>query len=201
MRLSIVLAPFTPFLSEELYKKLTGGESVHLLNWPKAGIVNDKVVHDMSIVRAAITEGLSVRAQASIKVRQPLSRATVPHIPENYKEIITEELNVKEVVFSDSVDTVQLDVTLTDTLRKEGLARELIRFIQSARKKAGLDIDDRINLLLQTKSSDITEAIQLFSDVIQHETLSMFVEQISPEHFSEEVHIEGHTLKIGIRKK
>src|SRR6185437_13378344 len=72
VHLSMVLAPFVPFLAEELYQKLTGGESVHLLDWPKAGRVDDLALERMAYVRNVINEGLSQRAAGGIKVRQPL---------------------------------------------------------------------------------------------------------------------------------
>ena len=93
------MAPFTPFLAEELYQKLTGGESVHLLDWPEAGQSNQQLLEDMQRARSYITEGLSLRATASIKVRQPLASVTTPELPELYREIIEEELNVKSVLW------------------------------------------------------------------------------------------------------
>jgi isoleucyl-tRNA synthetase len=77
LRLSVLMAPFTPFLAEELFLKLTNGDSVHLLDWPKAGNVNEKLVEEMSAVRSVISDGLALRSQNQLKVRQPLASVTV----------------------------------------------------------------------------------------------------------------------------
>ncbi len=148
-----VLAPFTPFLSEELYQKMTGsGESVHLLNYPQSIEVDDEILNNMSHTRQIITDALSLRMQKSdteeqIKVRQPLSSLEYPgkKLDDFYEQIIKEEVNVKSVK---NGKELKLDKTLTKELKEEGYARDLIRAIQSARKHAGLQMDDHIKLSL-----------------------------------------------------
>jgi len=150
-KLAVILAPFTPFLSEELYQKMTGsGESVHLLDYPLTTDVDEEVLEQMARVRAVINDGLALRMRKSeteeqVKVRQPLARLTYAgeKLPEWGEEIVRDEVNVKEV--SNGFETV-LDKELTEELRAEGFVRELIRAVQSARKKAGLMVDDRIRL-------------------------------------------------------
>ena len=172
VQLSKVMAPFTPFLAEELYRKLTGGESVHLLDWPVSGHVSEMVINEMATVRSAITEGLNQRALAGIKVRQPLSKVDVPgSVNAELAQIIAEELNVKEVV--GAAEAVAIDTKLTTALRQEGVAREAIRQVQDARKKAGLDVDDRIKLLLSTDDATTKKALALFADEINTETLTV----------------------------
>ena len=152
---AIVLAPFTPFISEELYQKLTGkNESVHLLDWP-GGLENnprDRILDDMSRARAIITDALALRMQKSdteeqIKIRQPLSTLIYPgdKLDDFYEQIIMDEVNVKSIK---NGDELYLDKTLTPELKEEGYVRDLIRAIQSARKHAGLAMDDRIKLSL-----------------------------------------------------
>ena len=77
VQLSIILAPFTPFLADELYGKLTGGDSVHLLDWPVNNYTNEDVLGSMRVVLTAVNEGLSQRVKAGIKVRQPLQQVIV----------------------------------------------------------------------------------------------------------------------------
>ncbi|HSW36896.1 MAG TPA: isoleucine--tRNA ligase [Candidatus Saccharimonadales bacterium] len=103
VQLSLVMAPFTPFLAEELYQKLTGGESVHLLNWPEVGHINELIIQKMSSVRAIITEGLAQRAAAGIKVRQPLNSLALysGFDEEELAAIIKEEVNVKQLTVLD----------------------------------------------------------------------------------------------------
>lgn len=194
-QLSIVLAPFTPFLAEELYRKLTGGESVHLLDWPEVGHINDLITRDMSFVREVINEGLSQRAAEGIKVRQPLQSVSVLDdkdiLNDELKEIIKEELNVKEVFSHDRKETslVVMNLELSDELKREGIMREVVRHIQNARKQAGLQVDDRINLGIHA-SAGVLEAIQTFEDLIKTETLAKGL-AYSEGHFK-------HTVKLKV---
>lgn len=173
VRLSQVLAPFTPFLAEELYRQLTGGESVHLLDWPKTGAIDDRLVADMAAVREVISTGLALRAQFAIKVRQPLASVTVVEAPQAFDDIIREELNVKAVKHGGTAIT--LDTALTEELEQEGLIREVIRNVQSARKQAGLDIDDRIHLQLGSDHPQLAAALENTSlkQLVMQETLAV----------------------------
>ncbi len=171
VHLSMVLAPFTPFLAEELYQKLTGGESVHLLDWPKPGQINQAVVDDMHNLRTFVNEGLSMRAKNQIKVRQPLQSVTIPENGKEFvfDEILQEELNVKEV----KTGKFKLDLKITPNLRSEGLIKEVIRQVQNNRKVLDLNIDDRINLNLVTDNKNLVKAIKDFQQQIAHETLAI----------------------------
>jgi isoleucyl-tRNA synthetase len=145
---SKLLAPFMPFLAEDIYLRVAkAGEndSVHLLSWPeyKKDDSHATVLAAMEQVRAAVSVGLEVRAKAGVKVRQPLASVTVPKSYDalsdaTFVDIAKEELNVKELIVDEKADSVSLDLTLTDELRKEGLVRDFIRAIQSARKTAGM---------------------------------------------------------------
>ena len=199
VQLSQVLAPFTPFLAEELYQKLTGGESVHLLDWPKTGHINELVVKDMETVREYVNEGLSIRAKEHQKVRQPLASVTIPTLGEfvNFEDILTEELNVKQVIKG---DILQLDLALTPELMREGLMREVVRHIQSARKAAGLNVDDRINVGLSTKDDDLQKAIAEFSGTISAEVLADTLNNATYDHYGTVVKVEGAQLGISLQK-
>lgn len=198
--LAQVLAPFTPFLAEELYQKLTGGESVHLLDWPKAGHVNELVVRDMELVREYVNAGLSVRAKERIKVRQPLASVTVPSFGQfvDFEDILTEELNVKTVRQGGELT---LDLTITPELKKEGLMREVIRHVQSARKAAGLNVDDRIALSLKTESDELREAVGQFSEEIAAETLADVIDTDATYSFTSDIKIEGRNLIVSLQKR
>jgi len=198
VQLSQIMAPFTPFLAEELYQKLTGGESVHLLDWPKAGHVNELVVGEMETVRDYVNQGLSIRAKERLKVRQPLASVTVPTLGRfvDFKDILTEELNVKEVKEGEEL---ALELTLTPELKREGLMREVVRHVQNARKQAGLNVDDRIRLSLVTSESDLKKAIAEYEETITNETLAEGVAEAEYD-YSADVKVEGMALKVSLQK-
>mgnify|MGYP000924086708 CR=1 FL=1 len=199
VRLSYILAPFTPFLAEELYHNLTGdAESIHLKDWLPAGEINRAMLRDMNALRAAVNDGLSKRAAEGIKVRQPLASAKlVSTISQNTPEevaqflvdIARDELNVKsvEAVIGSELDvseasaqpSVVYDLNITPELKREGLMREIVRHVQSARKKAGLQVDDRIILQLTTNDDQLRQAINEHRATIAAETLASFGESNS----------------------
>lgn len=214
VQLSHVMAPFTPFLAEELYRKLTDGESVHLRDWPEAGHVNELVLQEMADVRRGIESGLSQRAAAKLKVRQPLKSATVymSRTPESqetvrhYEQIIKEELNVKEAAVSalpatsDEHPETKMDFTLTPALKREGMMREVVRNVQNARKQAGLNVDDRIKLSLSTTDDELRKAIEEHDQTIAEETLAKEVASDQTYGFETSCAVEGAPLTISIKK-
>ena len=215
VRLSILLAPFTPFLSEELYQKLTGGESVHLLDWPKSGLINEEIIGNMSVTRELINQGLSLRAAAHLKVRQPLACVNIiapVEISDELKEIIAEELNVRKVNVTvennDSAEKepilanlrVEIDTTITPELKREGLMREIIRQVQNARKEANLNIDDRIELSLNSADAEVEQTIEEHRASITAETLAVKLNETQPAQYAVEVNIEGYQLQIMLKK-
>jgi isoleucyl-tRNA synthetase len=210
VRLSLIMAPFTPFLSEELYRQLVGGESVHLLDWPEAGHVNELLIRDMAGLREAITAGLAKRADAGIKVRQPLSKAVItltePLLAEHeafFADIAKEELNVKVASFAKGkAAKVTLDTKLTPELKREGLVREVIRHVQSARKQAGLQVDDRIHLRLITEDDELMAVLKddKLTEVIKHETLAKSLAREVEDGYSTTVKIEDAGLAIRLAK-
>jgi isoleucyl-tRNA synthetase len=225
VQLSLIMAPFTPFLAEELYQKLTGGESVHLLDWPAAGHINELVLADMQLVRGVITEGLAQRAEAGIKTRQPLAWVNIydqqQRLGPELHEIIAEELNVKVVHtrrnpefdadtpfmkrwlerVSEQPMTI-LNLELSPDLRQEGLMREVIRHVQQARKQAGLQVDDRVELNLTTTDKDLAALLEnpKLTTVIRQETLAQSLNNSSQKDYSVTVKIDKAELEISLSK-
>ncbi|MBQ3271147.1 isoleucine--tRNA ligase [Candidatus Saccharibacteria bacterium] len=205
LHLSKLIAPFVPFLSEELYHNLTGlsgeSDSVHLLDYPEAGEVNLPVIEQMARTREIISVGLAQRMAKSdteeqIKVRQPLSLLTYSgdKLPEEYEKMITDEVNVKKVEHGSET---KLDKELTDELRAEGFARELIRMVQAARKKAGLSVDDRIKLyvgcVIQPEYAEIVKTETLTTEFSSADNQQNYA-------YDEIVKVEGKQIAISLEK-
>ena len=198
-QLAMLLAPFTPFLAEELYQQMTGsGESVHLLDYPMETEVDEKVLDEMARARKVIADGLALRMQKSeteeqIKVRQPLNRLVYAgeKLPEMYEQMIAEEVNVK--VVENGAET-WLDKELTAELREEGRVRDLIRAVQAARKKAGLQVDDRIRLSLSVKVPE------QWRGVLMNEVLATELGQEGNYGYDEIAKVGGENVTISLEK-
>lgn len=164
---SVILSPFLPFITEEIYTNLTNLGSVHLSSWPKLEnkSINKNLLKDMDLIRTITETGHRKRKELSFKVRQPLSEVKVIFpknikflIKENekeYKGIISQELNVKKVAFSFKTNikeiAMEYDTKLTPSLIKEGKLRDLIREIQVNRKKLGTKPDEYVDIQIPEK--------------------------------------------------
>jgi isoleucyl-tRNA synthetase len=161
--LALIVAPFMPFMAEQIYQKIKSNAdpaSVHLASWPVAEVQSgdQEVIDQMVKVRELVSAALLERATAGVKVRQPLGRLLIGvKLEPAYEDIIKDEVNVKEVVYADTLSkTVDLDLTLTDELKGEGVVRELSRRIQDERKAKGLQPDDVITLELSSSAAGQT---------------------------------------------
>ena len=107
VRFCQLLAPFAPFVSEYIWRALTGGESVHLTEFPVVTTPDEKIVNDMRRVQSVVSVGKQLREQYKLRNRLPLSNLTVygANMPE-YADIIQDELNVKSVKFCETFDDV-----------------------------------------------------------------------------------------------
>ena len=180
LTLAKLMAPFTPFLAEEVYR-LSGGdrESVHLEDWPTVSTeVEQNVLDVMGQTRAIVSRALERRAEAGIPVRQVLNEMVI-HVPsgaldEAYQEVLKDEVNVKTILMEKGDLAVFLDLKLTPELVREGTVREIIRRVNAMRKNAGLTIEDRIQLYVAA-DDQIKQAIEEHKDVLLHGTLSVGV--------------------------
>lgn len=229
-----LLAPWAPFASDRIYRELTGSTSVHLADWPVAGEVDEQILLEMKTIREVIADGLKQRADAKIKVRQPLAQVSLAGAPSfletaHATAIICDELNVKQVAFgaaprgsgettaeteatekAESTKnpaenstpgkfTVRLDTALTDELRAEGLAREIIRHIQNLRKKSGLEVDDRITLALVSDDAGVRSALESFGELIAQETLAT---KLAADHVAQptDIKLGDATVAVSLAK-
>lgn len=204
-----LLAPWAPFLSDHLWRELTKDtdlpKSVHLTDWTTTKSVDEGVISEMKRTREVINEGLFLRAKAGIKVRQPLFALTysgedIGKLDKHYEFIIAEEVNVKNIVWANDLNNyVTIDSKITPELKREGLMREVVRFVQNARKQAGLNVEDRIELSLKTEDKELHIAIEEHKTIIKTETLARELGQIDGG-FEATVKVEGSELQIHLKK-
>lgn len=273
---SKILAPYAPFVSEHVFRVLTGKESVHLELFPQFErcLVSQSLLSSMKKAKDLVALGLAVRSKAKIRVRQPLSRIVIGEsLGQYYLDILREELNVKEVVveeaskiakkivkpnarligpkFGKDVQSVimaaksgifeeleggrigvgdfvlepgefeiayepledggsglaveggygtvvALDVTVTEELRIEGVARDLVRAIQDSRKEAGYAVSDRIRLSLAGEGS--AHVITAHSAYLETETLADLVAELPDADIENVVDTEVGAVTVRVKK-
>ena len=273
-------APLLPFVAESMYRTLTGERSVHLTDWPEPAelVMDEEVLQRMDVVRRICSLGHAVRNQSRIRVRQPLPEVLLAgkdaHLAEGYTEIIGDELNVKNIGFTDDVGAMGrseivvnarvlgprlgpkmkavmaaarsgdadirddgsmsaagevigadeyelriiaeeghacmsdrglfacLNLAIDRNLELEGLARDIIRVVQNARREADLIPDERIRLGLRV-SGDLREAVEKHEEFIKTEVLAteLSFDGIGDILYSEHVEIQGDEMEILLGRK
>jgi len=203
-------------------------ESVHLNEYPqvRAAERDDKLEDEMALVRKLVSLGHSAREKSKTKVRQPLAcvfiKLATGHeygMLDAYKDVIREELNVKRVEYAtaghergvlesphyasetDGNHLVAVNTELTEELRHEGLARELVRRIQNLRKEAGFNVADRIRLCYQA-GAGMEKAILAFADYIRQEVLAqeMTAGNADDGEARKEFKISGETVGVALTR-
>ena len=198
-----LLAPFAPFTAEDIWQRLKHGnsvDSVHLTEWPTAGVVVEEVLTAMKTTRMVVTYGLEARQKAGLKVRQPLAqlKAKTMKLGSEYTSIAMDELNVKEIVEDTTLETdVWLDTTLTDALKKEGEYRELVRGVQDLRKKEGLTPSDVVTLTLSMNAKDIVAS---FETEMKKTVLAREIVFVGSLEGGEAIEVAGATVLARVEK-
>lgn len=185
-KLSRILMPFMPFMSDSIYTNITGNETVHTADWPEfAPIANEdvKLINLMSDVRKICEQGHSIRKIKTIAVKQPLSQATANISSAGDLEksglvqLIKDEINVENVVFKHSDQLlVDLDTNLTEDLIQKGKIREVVRTIQEARKNADCRLDEIVDVVLPSWPEQYVEDIKrkaLVGNITQGEEIKI----------------------------
>jgi isoleucyl-tRNA synthetase len=275
---SQLLAPFCPFVADELYVALTGDVSVHLSDWPvSTGATDPALAAQVSAARRLVALGRAARTDAKVKVRQPLRRALLLHpgttLERAALDEIASELNVKGL---DDVDTlsglmswtivpnfrvlgprlgptvndvkralaeadgsvlqrrlesdgfievagqrltaeevevrakrhedfalaedggwaVALDLELDDELRREGLARELVRGLNDLRKEIGLDIADRVALTVRA-DDEVWAALDAHRGYVMNEVLAVGLTKAGTGG-THALTVDGHEVAVTI---
>ena len=176
--LVVISAPLTPFFAEALWQRLRFDDdpvSVHLATWPETYNSNSAdVLEMMTKVQNLVELGRAARAEAGIKLRQPLASATISGVllQPAHQEILAAELNVKSVVLkSGTTLALSLDTVITNELRTEGQLRDVIRAIQSLRKTAKLALADKAQIEI-SGSSELLNLLRPFANKIEVVTLA-----------------------------
>ncbi len=196
-----LMAPFAPFTSDAIYRNLGDGGSVHLSDFPESvGAEDSDVEAQMARARQAVEAGLAARDAARIKVRQPLASIALPgdELPEEIVAIVRDELNVKSVTFGAA--EVRLDTEITQELKLEGLARDIVRLVNERRKKLGFNVEDRIEARYEADGLPL-RAFARHAEYIKTETLSTSLVPGREDGFDGEMHtIEGEQVWIGLKR-
>ena len=208
LNLSKLLAPFIPFLSEEIYLNLNKkGKSVHLEDWPIADKrkINKKIEEKMEEARKIVSLSLSLRSEAKIKVRQPLKELKIKKnkLKKEKKllEIIKNEINVKNISFDEKMEKeIDLNCEITEELRKEGDLRELIRNIKDLRKKLNLKPQDFIKAFISNIDILPLDEKDLLKEAKAKKYFKVENESEMKVDAKKEIEIGGKKYLIGIKK-
>lgn len=210
VELSKLIAPFTPFFSEALYRSLSAQQlSVHLEDWPKTNkeFADSGLVSKMEIVRDVASKVLALRASAGIKVRQPLSLLEINTKKldvrdQEFFNILKDEINVKEVRINLSLkEEFKLDTVITPELKAEGTIREVVRLVQGLRQDAQYVPQDKIMLFIEM-GNETQSILESHLELFKKEVGAQSVEFKKTDKFDAELssEIEGRKAWVGIRK-
>jgi isoleucyl-tRNA synthetase len=228
--LTKLMAPFTPFIAEEIYRNLAcsvnsdAPESVHLTDFPVAdeSKINSQLADDIKLALKVCSLGRAARSDAKIKVRQPLAMALIGLTSSKEQECLArvkpqvlEELNVKDIQVASAEElakpeykvnaeggySVGVPIEIPAELKAEGMVREIVHRLQTMRKTAGFDIADYIVTYFQSDDY-IGQVMRDFTDYFKQETLSRQLIDSAPEEgsFSESFKLEGHQVLLGVKK-
>lgn len=193
-----LIAPYCPFLAENVYQEVLKGRlaetsslaSIHMTDWPivDESSMDKELESAMSIAKQIVEASHATRQSAGIKLRWPVANVYI--ISDNEKvassvkllqEVLRSMCNSKKVsvvkkspegdfsVVETAIGNVCVDTVLTEELEREAMFRELVRVIQGMRKKAGLNIKDRIELTLKSDSNDIDKFLKKMSNALKKE--------------------------------
>jgi isoleucyl-tRNA synthetase len=160
-------------------------------------------VEDMNSVRRIVEMGLAKRAEEGIKIRQPLTSLVVYgyDLSDDLAMLVADEVNVKKIGFSKSEEMkVELDTKLTEELKIEGALRELVRTINSIRKKKGLTITDKVRVYWRSDGKVVKKVFESEKMIEELKGATISEEFTELDNNGEESKVNGETIKIEIEK-
>ncbi len=183
-----IIAPFSPYIAENIYQNLRAEndpQSVHLCDWPKISSQlsanSSQLLLNMKLAREIVEKTHALRAESGIKLRQPLNKLKIQNSKFKIKElldIIADEVNVKKVEIDvNQKEELVLDTEITPELKKEGLAREIVRQIQSLRKKSGLKPQDKIKIFININNELGKDVLAEFGNSIAKQVIGEIVDK------------------------
>jgi isoleucyl-tRNA synthetase len=193
-------------------------ESVHLCDYPKPDkkLVDKKLEESMKQAREIVAKALALRMEKKIKIRQPIVSLKLKTKKEQVRlngqeklktekgllDLIKDEINVKQIIFDDTIKSeIEIDTEMTQELKEEGLARELVRQVQQMRKEASFVPSDVISIMYQVSSSEREKIFKNWGKYIKQETNSKSLEPYKEgEKFDlkKEINLEGEKINVGI---
>lgn len=221
---SILIAPIMPFMAEDAYQSLKSSQgplSVHFMDYPNfAKLTNEqeKLLTDMNLVRELASIGHALRANANLKVRQPLAelrvQTTKDKLSQPYIDLILDELNVKQ--FSQNTDPipagwlqseptenqpiVALNTQLTDELKAEGLLRDLAREFQQVRKQLACQPGQLIDFTFNTDSEEIKQALAKPEQEFLSEINAKSISYLDSDQ-ELDLNLNGRRLRIDVKQE
>jgi isoleucyl-tRNA synthetase len=214
--LAKIMAPAMPFMSENLWQKVTGynfadqNKSVHLETWSSVVELTEseqEVLTKMMLVRKIVELGLAARDATGVKIRQMLGSIIVKSkesvLAQDYVDLITDELNIQQVnwvVGELDYPELTLDTEITPELKKEGIKRELVRLINNLRKDLALTLADTAIVSIFGANEEIVEVVKEKGEDIKKDTLSSSLEIVSETiENSKEVKIDDCKFTIFLK--
>ncbi|MDI6855764.1 MAG: isoleucine--tRNA ligase [Candidatus Thermoplasmatota archaeon] len=213
-----LLAPVVPFVSDEIYLNMCGNlGSVHLESWPKVdeSIIDKTLESQVALVREVTETVASARQKANIKLRYPIKRvvvktsAEVANALKSLESMLLDQTNSKNLEFGEITEkcvslnftygTVYIDTEITPELKLEGLARELVRRIQTMRKELNLNVEDYIEVWIEA-SATVTNACEKWLEYIRRETRSETINFKSMSGLVKVWDIDGEKVTLGVKK-
>ncbi len=224
-RFLLLAVPIIPYHTEEIYQNLVrkfekeSKESIHMYKWPvpDENLIHPEIEKYMAIARSIIESSRFAREEAKIKLRWPLNELAVDgddevkQALETFNEIIKEQANVKKLTFGNSKGVekefgfgkLYLDTEITQEIREEAMAREVMRAVQVLRKKNNFKVTDKISLNVSSKDSSIVDALQKFRKEIAEKVgakdLNISSEESKGE-FKGSLNFEGKDIIISFNK-